>query len=353
MQSEPEQPRRWPRVARAAATLAFTGLCAWYVVAKIDLGETAHVLSHSRLWLFGVAAAVWLASLVPLAWRWQRLLAARGIDDRLPWLLRAYLVSYTAGQILPTSLGGDAMRIFETARRHRGATGPIAGSVLLERGFGAVSTLLLGAAGFALAVGRYDVGAYVWVELLIALGTLAVAVVFFSRRVRAPLRRVEPLLARVRLARPLGALYRGLHGYRDHSRLVVALLGLTLAVQAVRILTIWLAGEAVGVDLSPLPYFVMGPLFFLVMLAPFTVNGLALREAFFVSFLGQLGVDADRAFATGFLYFLLAVAVSLPGAAIWGWESLAALRDGGAGRRASGSEARAPAEAGPEPRGPA
>ena len=66
----------------------------------------------------------------------------------------------------------------------------------------------------------------------------------------------------------------------------------------------------------------MGPLFFLVMLAPFTVNGLALREAFFVSFLGQLGVDADRAFATGFLYFLLTVALSLPGALIWAWESL-------------------------------
>jgi uncharacterized protein (TIRG00374 family) len=310
------------RLVRVAVTLVLSGLCAWYIVAKIDLGRTGHVLSHARIGLLVLALAILVLALVPLAWRWQQLLEARGIQERLPWLLRAYFVSYTAGQILPTSLGGDAMRIFETSRRHRGEGGVAAGSVLLERGLGGVATLLLGVVGFALAVGRYDVGAYLWLELGIALATVALGIVVFSRAARRPLRRLEPLLERLRLARPLGALYRGLHGYREHARLVWTMLALTLAVQALRVLTIWLAGRAVGVHLSPLPYFVMGPMFFLVMLAPFTVNGLALREAFFVSFLGQLGVDADRAFATGFLYFLLTVALSLPGALIWAWESL-------------------------------
>ena len=57
----------------------------------------------------------------------------------------------------------------------------------------------------------------------------------------------------------------------------------------------------------------MGPLLFLVMLVPFTINGLAVREAFFVSFLGSLGVDADAAFAAGFLFFLVTIAMALPG----------------------------------------
>ena len=41
--------------------------------------------------------------------------------------------------------------------------------------------------------------------------------------------------------------------------------------------------KAVGIDLSVRPYYVMGPLLFLVMLVPFTVNGFAVRESFFVS----------------------------------------------------------------------
>ena len=98
--------------------------------------------------------------------------------------------------------------------------------------------------------------------------------------------------------------------------LLVGMFALTLVVQAVRVLAIWAAGKAVGVDLSPRPYYVMGPLLFLVMLVPFTVNGLAVRESFFVSFLGALGVSADRAFATGFLFFVVTIALALPGVAI-------------------------------------
>jgi uncharacterized membrane protein YbhN (UPF0104 family) len=93
-------------------------------------------------------------------------------------------------------------------------------------------------------------------------------------------------------------------------------------VQAVRVLAIWLAGKAVGVELSPRPYYVMGPLLFLVMLVPFTINGLAVREAFFVSFLTKLHVGPSTAFATGFLFFVVTISVSLPGALILAWESL-------------------------------
>jgi hypothetical protein len=93
-------------------------------------------------------------------------------------------------------------------------------------------------------------------------------------------------------------------------------------VQAVRVLAIWLSAKAVGVELSPRVYYVMGPLLFLVMLVPFTINGLAVREAFFVSFLGKLDVGADPAFATGFLFFVVTIALSLPGAVILAVEGL-------------------------------
>jgi hypothetical protein len=52
------------------------------------------------------------------------------------------------------------------------------------------------------------------------------------------------------------------------------------------------------------------------MLVPFTINGLAVRESFFVSFLGALGISADRAFAAGFLLFVVTIVVALPGVAI-------------------------------------
>ena len=116
--------------------------------------------------------------------------------------------------------------------------------------------------------------------------------------------------------------YEGIHAYRANARLLLGVLVLTLAVQAVRIFAIWMTGKSVGVDVSPRAYFVMGPLLFLIMLIPFTINGLAVREAFFVSFLTGIGVDADAAFATGFLFFVITLGLAVPGVAIGGWESL-------------------------------
>jgi hypothetical protein len=302
--------------------LLVTGLCVAYIAWKIDLGTTIDVLRDADLGYFALATAIMVVSTVPLAWRWQRLLDAKRIDEPLGWLTRTYFVSYTAGQVLPTSIGGDAVRVFETARRHSGQTGLITGSVLLDRALGGAATLILAAVGFVLAVGEYDVGAYLWLELALVLATVVLAVAFFSKRARRPLARLRPLVAFMRLERPLRAVYEGIHTYRTHGRLLVALLVFTVVLQAFRVLPIWLVGKSVGIDLSPRPYYVMGPILFVVLLAPFTINGLAVREAFFVSFLGNLGVSADAAFAAGFLFFLVTVLLAVPGALILGWEGL-------------------------------
>jgi uncharacterized protein (TIRG00374 family) len=244
------------------------------------------------------------------------------VRDRLAWLTRAYFVGYAAGQLLPTAVGGDAVRIYETSRRHPGRGGTVAASVLLERAIGGAATLALAAAGFALALGRYDVGAYLWIEGAFVAATVLFAVTIFSRSARGPLRRLVPLLVRVRLERPLRAVYEGLHAYRSAAGVLSVAFAVTLAIQAVRILAIWTAGKAAGIDLEARPYFVMGPLLFLVMLVPFTLNGFAVREAFFVSFLGTLGVGADAAFAAGFLFFVVTVLLALPGGLILAWEGL-------------------------------
>jgi uncharacterized membrane protein YbhN (UPF0104 family) len=310
------------RVVRIVLTLVLTGLCLTYILWQLDVARTIDILLDAHLgWFFG-AVAVMIGGVPPMAYRWKKLLEARGIRERFRWLNRAYLTAYTAGQVLPSAVGGDAYRIFETSRRHPGRLGDMTAIILLERALGGVATLTLAAIGFALAVGRYDVGAYLWIEGAFVLGTIVLAVLFFSRSARGLLRRVVPLFRRLRIERPLRALYEGVHVFRGHVRLMAGVFVLTLAVQAVRVLAIWMTGRAVGVELSPRVYYVMGPLLFLVLLVPFTVNGIAVREAFFVSFLTQLGVEKEAALATGFLFFVVTTALALPGAVILAVENL-------------------------------
>ena len=310
------------RALRAGGTLVITGLAAAYILWRIDLGRTGHVLAHASIGWWLASCGIWIVSVWPLSWRWLKLLEAGGVHERLGWLVRTTFVAYAAAQVLPTSLGGDASRIYETTRRHPGSRGPVAGTVLLERALGGAATLVLAAAGFALAVGRYSVGGYIWVELAFVVLSAGAAFVLFSTRLHPLLHLLRPLLQRLRVESILRDVYLALHAYRTRLRVLGWAFALTVGVQAARVLAIWCAGKAVGVDLSPRPYYVMGPLLFLVMLVPFTINGLAVRESFFVSFLGALGVSADRAFSAGFLFFVVTVAVALPGAVLVAWEAM-------------------------------
>jgi uncharacterized protein (TIRG00374 family) len=304
------------RRVRVLATLVLTGLAVAYLVWKIDLRQTIDVLADADPWWFAVAVAIMVLTVLPMAERWRWLLRSQGMHERLPWLTRAYLVSYTAGQILPTAVGGDAVRILETSRRHPARLGAVTAIVLLERALGGAATVLLGGVGFLLAIGRYDVGAYLWIEAVFVVGCVVLCFLLFARSARPLLRLTAPALARLRLERPVRAVYDGVHAFRDRSGLLLAVFLFTVAIQAVRVLAIWATAQAVGIDFSPRLYYVMGPLFFLVLLVPFTLNGFAVREAFFVSFLGGVGVDPDQAFAAGLLFFLVTVALALPGGVI-------------------------------------
>jgi uncharacterized protein (TIRG00374 family) len=310
------------RSLKVAATLLVTSLAVAYILSKVDIGKTKDILTAASVpWLL-LSAVLTLITVPPMGWRWQLLLEVRGVHESVAWLTRTYFVSYAVGQVLPTSVGGDASRIFETARRHPGRITPITGSVLLERALGGAVTLLLAGIGLLLAIGRYPIGAYLWIELVFVIGTIATAFVFFSRTVRKRLVFLGPIARRLRVETPARAVYDGLHGYRDHAGALLVVAVVTTAAQLTRVVAIYASGRAVGIDLSLLPYVVLGPLLFLVMLVPFTVNGIGVREAFFVSFLGKLAVDHDHAFACGFLFFVMTILLALPGVAIVLWENV-------------------------------
>jgi glycosyltransferase 2 family protein len=312
------------RSLKIALQVAVSGGLIAVLLWQVDVGQTADLIVSSSPGYLLAALGIFLVTTWGMGWRWQILLDSKGIHEPLNWLTKLYFVSYAAGQVLPTSVGGDALRIVEHARRRPDVRGETVGAVLMERVVGSAATLILVAAGLVVAVGRYeDFAALVWLEVaLVAVLIILAVLLFHGRTARMLQERVFPLGRRVRLDRPLASLHAAMHGYRGQPRALAAVLAISVGVQAVRVAAIWCCGEAVGVDVSPLVYAILGPLLYLVLMVPFTINGLGVREAFFVAFLGRFDVDADAAFATGFLFFAVTVAASLPGAWILLWRSV-------------------------------
>ena len=291
---------------------------------QIDVGQTLDILRDSRWGYVAASLAIFLATTWPMAWRWWVLLAARGVQEPYRWLVRMYFVSYAASQVLPTAVGGDAVRIIEHARRRPDVRATAAGAIVMERILGSAGTLVLVAVALALAAGRYEgVRGLLIVEIALLAALIVIGLLLFSRGIGRHLEeRLFPLGRRFRLEGPLTSLYRTMHEYRNSPRVLFEVLLVTLVAQLARVIAIWLCGEAVGIEVSPVVYIILGPLLFLVQMVPFTLNGIGVREAFFVGFLGRFDVAPEAAFAAGFLYYAVTIAVSLPGGFILLWRSV-------------------------------
>ena len=311
------------RTLRTVLQVVVSGGLLAVLLWQIDVGQTGDLIASSSPVYLLAALGIFLATTWGMAWRWRILLVSKGIREPLGWLTKLYFVSIAAGQVLPTSVGGDAVRIVEHARRRPDARGEAVGAVFMERAVGSAATLVLVAVGLALAAGRYEgASAVLWLEVVLVAAMLLLAVLLFHRRTaRALQERVFPLGRRLRLDRPLASLHAAMHGYREQRGALALVLGITLGLQSARIVAIWCCGEAVGIDVSPLVYAILGPLLFMVLMVPFTINGLGVREVFFVAFLARFDVEADAALATGLLFYAVTVAAALPGALILLWRS--------------------------------
>jgi uncharacterized protein (TIRG00374 family) len=312
------------RSTKVGLQLLVSGAVFALLLWQIDLGQTLDILRESRWGYVAASLAIFLATTWLMAWRWWVLLAARGVHEPYRWLVRMYFVSYAASQVLPTAVGGDAVRIIEHARRRPDVRATATGAVVMERILGSAGTLVLVAVALALAAGRYEgVRLLVIVEIALLAAMIIVGLLLFSRRIGRHLEeRLFPLGRRVKLEAPLQSLYRAMHEYRNSPRVLLAVLAVTLVAQFARVIAIWLCGEAVGIEVSPLVYIILGPLLFLVQMIPFTLNGIGVREAFFVGFLGRFDVEPEAAFAAGFLYYAVSIATSLPGGFILLWRSM-------------------------------
>jgi hypothetical protein len=270
------------------------------------------------------AALVLNVAVTPLmAYRWRVLLAAagrRGIS--LAWLCGTYFVALLFGQVLPTAVGGDAVRAVDLARR-TGARAEAVSSVLVDRIIGTAALVALAAGGALAGGGGLDSGAVLALEAALALGSALSAFLLLSRRARPALRLLVPAARRLRIEAPARAVYEALHDYRRHPGALAWVLALALAAQALRVIVIALLAHGMGIDVSLGTLFLLGPVLFLVTVVPVSLNGIGLREATFVVVLGGVGVAREDAFVLGLAFFAVGVLTAGLGGAVLLRRSLA------------------------------
>jgi uncharacterized protein (TIRG00374 family) len=295
--------------ARLAVTAGLLAVVTW----RLDLGAVARRASGlDARWTAGAALAV-VAAVAISAWKWGLVLAWRGRPLPYRRLFRHYLVGLFFNNVLPTTVGGDAVRAWEAAR-DTGDVPEAVGSVITER-------LVAGAAlGVTALLGLPFVDAtprLLGLVVSFLAIDLALVAAFLAPRVAEAV--ATSVLPR-RLAGARGAVSATVAAVRESVRapgLLTRLLVLSVAFQVLVAAVNACLFAAMGVPVSLGRCVVYTPMIFTITMLPVSLSGLGVREAAYAWFFGQAGVAPADAVAASLLFFVVVGLASLPGAPIF------------------------------------
>ncbi|MEO7428656.1 MAG: lysylphosphatidylglycerol synthase transmembrane domain-containing protein, partial [Acidimicrobiales bacterium] len=155
---------------RIGLSIVMLAVLIWRVP-SFDLAEVVPEMSvHTVLWLT-IAAALTLAALVLSALRWQRVLEVLGLHAGLRHLLSHYLACQFVSNVLPTTIGGDVLRVSRLSRE-TGESPKTFASVVLERLTGWLVLPIISVAGFLVNPRLQHLGTATRVALGLAFATL-------------------------------------------------------------------------------------------------------------------------------------------------------------------------------------
>jgi len=270
-----------------------------------------------------VACGVTLIGIFLSAVRWQRVLHALELPARIGTLLRHYLAGQFVGNFLPSTIGGDVLRVSRLASNEVETSASFA-SVVLERMSGWIVLPVMSLVGLAVnpTLVRLVPASKGAIAMCLATLALLAGVLVLAAHPNLGGR----LASREGWLRFMGAVHLGLDRFRHQPWAAMEVITAGFAYQLSIVLAAFIGGHALGLHVGWTAMLAFVPVVAIVQVLPITLSGLGVREGALVLFLGPLGVSTSSAIALGLLLYLMNLVVSLLGAPAFAW--------GGRSRRA-------------------
>jgi uncharacterized membrane protein YbhN (UPF0104 family) len=302
-----ERGKRWIPTLRLIATAAMLAiLVRWIHPSSMLPAWRAATIG----WLAG-ALAFTLLGIVLSAVRWQRVLVAMDLPAKLGTLTSVALAGQFVSNFLPSTIGGDVLRVTRLSATN-GETPATFASVVLDRMSGWLILPLLCLAGLAINPTLIHLGRASRVAIAISVTTLLalVAVLFAAASPKLGGR----LAGHASWLRFVGAVHLGLDRLRRRPAAAAGVLLTGFVYQLAVVGAAILGARALDLDIGPTALLAFIPAVAIVQVLPFTVGGLGVREGAMALFLQPLGVSFTHAVALGLLVYTMHLIASLLGA---------------------------------------
>jgi len=272
-----------------------------FIFSTIDFQIFLAVVSRANPWWLLAALATMMMGVVIRAWRWKILLDAIGVGVSIGELTAIYFIGFLFNNLLPSGLGGDAIRMVEL-NRHTPRGSDAVPSVIVDRFLGllALQAIALVALLFAwhtvpAAVAYFTVGIF---AVMLSAGYL-----LMNRSLYLGMQKRVPLFNRLTRIKLVNNLFESFQRYPlgaiGQSFLVSLLFNVSLIAMNVFI------GLALDAKATLAQYAILVPITSLVLIIPISFAGLGVREETYRQLFGQIGVPGEVAVAMSLLVYII------------------------------------------------
>ncbi len=302
MFAETNQKVFWLRLAGSLLTIA---LLAW-LLKKQGVDTLLQNLKMISAWQLAAALILTLISRLAVSMRWYVLLRATREPVTLPQSLRLTFAGLFASNYLPTTIGGDVVRLAGAVQL--GLDGARSAATL-------VVDRLVGMAGMVVAlpwglIPFLNSGLKLMSWIFPTAGVQWAAVAWFDPSAHPRLAKMRENALRL-LRRFWDAL---LAGFREPRAMAIAF-GFTLVHMVCTFTSVWIMLQGMGQSVPWLLVAGIWSLVYFVTLVPISINGYGLQEVIISLLYSHLGgASAEASLAVAILVRTLTMLASLPGA---------------------------------------
>ncbi|MCB0111976.1 MAG: flippase-like domain-containing protein [Caldilineaceae bacterium] len=270
-----------------------------WILRSTELGAIGAALySAVPSWVL-LAAALHITGFLIAAYRWQLLLHTQGAHASIPFLMESYIVSIFFSNFLPSTIGGDAVRAYDTWRIG-GSKSEAVAIIFVDRFLGLFVLMLFALA--ALPLTGALTAALPLLHLWVVLGVAGMAVITWA--IFMPSRFFD-LLTKLPLPFPrkVKQVFTAFLPFQGRRDVLLKQLWLSLLLQANVVIHYYFIARALHLDVPLYSFFFIIPLVTLLMMLPISINAIGIRESAFGFFLAAYGVTTADAVAFAWIAY--------------------------------------------------
>lgn len=281
-------------IAKLIASIALI----YWVIKDLDLASIWKSIIGADVGLLAVAFILLVVVYLLVAIKQRKLLSALQVRADIPFLMQSYAVGAFFSNLLPSTIGGDASRIYDMWKV-TGSKSAAVSVIAIDRIFGLCALISLGVCAIAFApIIRTEIPSLTALMLLSLSAFMLVLGLIFgpSKALLAKLMNI-PLGPFTFIHKISEKFIGNLAVYHGKLGLAAYLFSLSLAIQIVTVFHFALIAMALDMPIAVIDMSVIVPVVTILLLAPVTINGIGLRETIMVYLFGIYAVDANLAVA--------------------------------------------------------